>query len=51
MKGKRGFMMWDALGWWIIGIAVLVIVAGFFIAVYYSGFDVGDFIKNFARFR
>lgn len=49
LKEKRG-METEMLGWWLIGIAVLVIMIGGYFILKEKGISAIEFIKNLIRF-
>ena len=50
MFKKRGAIQWDVLGYWIIGIVLLVIMIGIFVILSGKGSGALEFIKNLLRF-
>lgn len=51
IKYKSGFIGWDEIGKWVLGIAVLIIVIGGYLILKYKGIEIIDYIKNLFRFR
>lgn len=49
LKKKKG-METEMMGWWIIGIAVLVIMIGGYFILREKGIDVIEYLKNLLRF-
>jgi len=47
---KRGFIMGDALGWWILAIAVAVGMFIFFFVLQGKGTSLIELFKNMVRF-
>jgi len=50
MKNKRGIEM-EMIGWWIIALAVLVLLVIGIIYLRSKGLNIIDYVKNLFRFR